>query len=177
MLIHKSLLKYGYSAFNLYILEYCHVDTLISREQYFLDLIKPELNILTVAGSTRGYKHKPETIAKFKSRKKSPEELNKLRLHLKKLNSVQFTKEFRSILNEATANFNRLTKSKKIFIKNIETGEISTFNSRPIGEREASNTLNISRSTISKYMNTSLLYKKKYKISDNVLDSDDSDSA
>ena len=42
MLINKSLLKNDYSSFKLEILEYCDVNLLIEREQYFIDLFQPE---------------------------------------------------------------------------------------------------------------------------------------
>jgi len=51
-LIVRALLKYGYSSFSLSILEYCEPEQLIEREQYFIDLINPEYNILRTAGSS-----------------------------------------------------------------------------------------------------------------------------
>ena len=68
MLINKALLKYGYGNFSLEILEYCEPKDLISREQYYLDLIKPEYNILKIAGSSLGYRHTEETFIKFSQR-------------------------------------------------------------------------------------------------------------
>jgi hypothetical protein len=54
------------------ILEYCggetHPDNVIEREQYFLDLFKPEYNILQVARSSLGYKHLKETRAKIRAK-------------------------------------------------------------------------------------------------------------
>jgi len=64
--INRALLKYGYSNFRLDILEYCKVEDVIKREQYFMDLLKPEYNILMVAGSCLGYKHSQETITKMR---------------------------------------------------------------------------------------------------------------
>lgn len=56
--IYRSLLKNGYSNFKLEILEYCDTfDIVIQREQYYIDLIEPEYNILRKAGSLRGFKH------------------------------------------------------------------------------------------------------------------------
>jgi hypothetical protein len=52
--IHRALLKYGYSVFSLHILEYCSPNVLILREQYYIDLYKPEYNILKIAGSSKG---------------------------------------------------------------------------------------------------------------------------
>lgn len=54
--IYKALLKYGHSNFRLDILEYCDKEFLIKREQYYINLLKPEYNILKVAGSRLGYK-------------------------------------------------------------------------------------------------------------------------
>ena len=64
--IYKSLLKYGYSKFSLNILEYCEPSVLIKREQYYLDILKPEYNILKFAGSRLGCKHSLETIINIK---------------------------------------------------------------------------------------------------------------
>jgi len=64
-LIYNSLLKYGYSKFKLEILEYCTPLEVISREQYFLDSLKPAYNILLIAGSRLGSKHSEETRAKL----------------------------------------------------------------------------------------------------------------
>lgn len=61
MLICKALVKYGYSEFKLEILEFTARDTLIVREQYFLDKLHPEYNILKFSGSSLGYKHKEAT--------------------------------------------------------------------------------------------------------------------
>lgn len=58
--INNALLKAGYSAFRLYILEYCDKEILIQREQYYFDLFKPVYNICTTAGSTLGRLHSEE---------------------------------------------------------------------------------------------------------------------
>ena len=60
--IYRALLKYGHSAFKLEILEYCEKDIIIAREQYYLDTINPEYNILKVARSLLGFKHSPESV-------------------------------------------------------------------------------------------------------------------
>jgi group I intron endonuclease len=66
MSINKALVKYGYSDFSLLILEYCEPDLCIEREQYYIDLYKPEYNILKLAGSSIGYTHTEETLAKLR---------------------------------------------------------------------------------------------------------------
>jgi hypothetical protein len=67
--IYRALLKYGYHNFNLEILEYCDKKSLISREQYYIDLLKPKYNICKTAGSMLGFKHSLETLLKLKNRK------------------------------------------------------------------------------------------------------------
>lgn len=61
-IIYRGLLKHGYSSFRLDILEYCEPIVLIEREQYYLDLLKPEYNILKYAGSVAGLKHTEASI-------------------------------------------------------------------------------------------------------------------
>jgi group I intron endonuclease len=53
-IIYKALLKYGYSNFNLEILEYSNKEFLIKKEQFFLDNLKPSYNICKIAGSSFG---------------------------------------------------------------------------------------------------------------------------
>lgn len=76
--ICNALLKYGHNYFTLEILEYCPISKLIEREQYYLDLLKPEYNIAMIAYSTLGYKHSAETIALLK-KKMTPEVLELLK--------------------------------------------------------------------------------------------------
>lgn len=68
-LIYRSLLKHGYSNFSLEILEYCEPENVVSREQYYLDQLKPEYNILLNAGSSLGNKHSEETLTKMSEAK------------------------------------------------------------------------------------------------------------
>jgi len=79
-LICRALLKYSYSKFELDILEYCDPVNLIAREQYYIDLLKPEYNILKVAGSLFGYKHTEKTLAKMSEIAKNRSEETKAKL-------------------------------------------------------------------------------------------------
>jgi len=63
--IHSALLKYGYDNFSLDILEYCEPNILISREQYYIDVLNSEYNILKIAGNRLGFKHSEVTIKKM----------------------------------------------------------------------------------------------------------------
>ncbi len=55
-IVYSAILKHDYSNFSLEILEYCNIDVLIKREQYYIDLFKPEYNILKIANSRLGSK-------------------------------------------------------------------------------------------------------------------------
>lgn len=83
MIINKALVKHGYSKFKLDILEYCDPKDVASREQYFLDYLKPEYNILKVAYSSAGYKHSKESLVKISK--------NLADLNLKKVIKVKVT--------------------------------------------------------------------------------------
>ena len=155
MRIYRALLKYGYSKFELQILEYCDTCNVIGKEQYYLDLLKPEYNILLKAGSRLGFKHSEQTILKMKG-SKSPETLQKIRSHLKILNSTPFPTSIRAKISAGMAKFNVLTKGKKIVFINLETDEKLFFDSI----RDASLNMKISRNTISKYILSQRSYGK-----------------
>lgn len=57
MAINKAILKFGLNNFSLEIIEYCDKTVLIEREQFYLDTLKPEYNLLKIAGSKLGSKH------------------------------------------------------------------------------------------------------------------------
>lgn len=161
MAICRALLKYGYSNFQLEILEYCDRSriSLLEREQYYLDLLKPEYNILKIAGSSLGHKHTEQTLDKFRARRLTSEQKVKLQKHLAKLNARSFTLEQRAKIRWGMAKFNVLTKSKKLVFTNVETQEIIKF----VSFRDAADKMKISRNTIKKHLNSEELYGK-YKI-------------
>ena len=44
-MIHRALIKFGYDKFSITIIEYCKESDLNSREQYFINVLKPQYNI------------------------------------------------------------------------------------------------------------------------------------
>lgn len=80
-MIYRSIIKYGFSSFTLEILEYCSASLSISREQYYLDFLKPEYNILKKAGSSLGRKHSDEAKAKMREKALTSERLERLKIH------------------------------------------------------------------------------------------------
>jgi GIY-YIG catalytic domain len=78
--IYRALLRDDYLNFKLEILQYCTHNDLIKWEQYYIDTLNPEYNILKVARSNLGFKHSAKTINKLKNYKPSSVALMKLRL-------------------------------------------------------------------------------------------------
>jgi group I intron endonuclease len=151
-------LKYGHSAFSLYILEYCSVDDLLAREQYYFDSLSPKYNICKVAGSTLGRLHSrlsKEKISKTKSgtnigeanhfsgklhseearKKMSEAKLNRtLTAETRKkistsMTGMTFSEEHKLNLSISKKN------SKKLSVLNILTNEETIFHSVSQAER------------------------------------------
>jgi group I intron endonuclease len=55
--LQRAWNKYGEQNFRFEILEKCEPDKCIEREQYYIDTIKPEYNILPIANSRLGKRH------------------------------------------------------------------------------------------------------------------------
>lgn len=64
-IIYSAILKHGYANFSLDIPEYCEKNVLIEKEQYYLDNLKPEYNILKIANSRLGSKQSEATKLKI----------------------------------------------------------------------------------------------------------------
>lgn len=69
MPICHSLLKHGYQNFSLTILEFCNIDSLVSREKHYFDVYSPEYNILKTPGSPdrgKGWTHSEAAVEKIR---------------------------------------------------------------------------------------------------------------
>lgn len=167
-LISKSLLKYGYSSFKLEILEYCDSSLVIEREQYYIDLLKPEYNILQVAGSLFGYKHTPESLEKMREIALNRSDETKAKLREAALGKTyKHTEETKIKLRDAVLGkkHSEETKAKlrviqssrvkhpvagfKIEVKDVQTGQIFYYDSL----RAAGKELNSNHVTLSSNLN------------------------
>lgn len=134
MIIYKALLAYGYENFTLEILEYCDPASILEREQYYLDTLKPEYNILKVAGSSFGYKHSEEVLLKMRNRTASLD----ARLKMSENNH----------------------KRQAVVIIDNQKGVSTKFSTM----KEAGIFLNISTTMIGKYLKSNKLFKGIYSI-------------
>nr|QID41829.1 GIY-YIG endonuclease [Fusarium pseudograminearum] len=160
MIIYKALLAHGFENFTLEILEYCEPSVLIEREQYYIDLLNPEYNILKIAGSRLGAKHTLEAIAKIKAGalNRSKEALAKNLEHLNKLNSSQEHKEHLIRLNTSIEHIAKT--ANPVIVLNILNGESLEFRSIT----QAAKFLEVHPEIIRRHIVKEKLYLNKYLI-------------
>ena len=111
--------------FKLEILEFCNKDEVLSREQYYLDLLKPEYNILKKAGSNLGFKHSEFTKAKFReiAQNKIISEEEKARV-----SKIYLSRKKESKLNDIERLLKlNIAKSHAIEVINILTNEKALY--------------------------------------------------
>ena len=173
--ILRALLKYDYSKFCLEILEYCESNDLIKREQYYIDSLKPEYNILKIAGSSFGRIHTEETKMKISKilKGKPLSELTKDKMSNTRIGK-KFSEKTKKILSElrkgkSSPFLGKLhsdnTKKKlsqtlgsKVEVFNTETNETIIY----FSNYQAAKALGCSDYTIRNYIKNKTLYKGKY---------------
>lgn len=160
MLIYKALLAHGFDNFKLDILEHCEPCVLINREQYYIDLLKPEYNILKVAGSILGVKRSADTIAKIRARalSRTEEALAKNRAHLKKLNASQKHKDHLAKLNTSLEHISKT--AILVSVINTDNGERIEYRSLT----QAAKFYNVHPETARRCINSNKLLLNKYQI-------------
>ena len=154
-IISRALLKNGYSKFSLTILEYCNKSNLSVREQYFIEKLNPQYNILKPAGSSLISKHKEETKAKISKTLKG--------VYVKEKSALFFslnTKQSKNIKLKMNA---WIGNPVNIYEKFSSEGFklIGCF----VSARRAAKFLGISGSTVIKYKNSGEIFKNRYKFS------------
>jgi group I intron endonuclease len=114
-----ALVKYGYSNFSLSILEYCDRDQVISREQFYLDLLNPPYNILKYAYSSEGYKHTLEAIQKMSLAKKG-----KFTKEDNSFYGKTHTEEVKELMSQAALKRIKPNNAKPVFLKDLNNNII-----------------------------------------------------
>lgn len=150
-----ALVKYGYNNFSLSILEYCDRTEVISREQYYLDLLNPSYNILKYAYSSDGYKHTLEAIQKMSLAKKGK--------FIKEDNSFYgktHTEEVKELMSQVALKRTKPNNAKPVFLKNLNNNIIGDFKSIT----ELSLYLKADKATLAKYRDSNKLFRNLYYI-------------
>jgi group I intron endonuclease len=177
MVIYKAMLKHGYSKFKLEILEYCEPGSAVTREQYYLDILKPEYNILSTAGTSLGYKHTEEALEKMSAARSaytgyklsaetrakltsaatgrvlSDETRAKISVARK---GIKLSDETRAKLSAAAT----AIQGVAVEVTNIKTGEINYFSTMT----EAATALGVSRTAIRKTIQSGKILRDNYSI-------------
>ena len=139
-LIDRALLKYGFSNFASEILEYTDKNNVLEKEQYYMDLFKPQYNIVETAGSTLGYKHTQESLEKMRDFILSDE-----------------VRDRKALSTENATAARRIS----IVVENIKTKVKQEYYSLT----EAGYALGVSKSSVSQALINDRLIKKTYRIS------------
>jgi len=192
-IISRALIKYGYSNFSVTILEYYDKSDLIIREQYYFNKLNPQYNILKISGSSRYFKHSEETKTKISKSLKGIYKKEKSALfghtHTKetrKLMSLKKAKNNNPLFGKTQSKDTiELIRQKALGrIHSEETKlKMSAVRGNPVNiyekyysegfkligsfvsARRAGKFLDISGSTVIRYMNSGEIFKERYKFS------------
>ena len=169
MAIYQAISKYGLDNFTLEILEYSCKDSTIEREQFYLDKLQPEYNLLKKAGSNFGFKHSLLSRKKMSERAlgrlvseeirlKRSEALTGRKLSesaKEKIRSYRHTEEAKLRISLGNA------RARSVQITDTHTKETTTFSTMTL----AAGHLKTTTATIGSYMKTQKLYIDRYLIS------------
>lgn len=136
--IYRALIKYGYGCFGVEILEFCTKENVLEREQYYIDLLKPEYNILLKAGSPLGYKHTESAKEKMRGRRKLGQER----------------------LEQIRANIALINIKRAIFVQVLDQETGTEFEFESI--RERARQMEWNARTVKKYLDSGIPFKGRY---------------
>jgi group I intron endonuclease len=152
--IRSAIQKYGYENFMVGILEYTTHEELVLREQFYIDQLSPEYNILKLAYSSLGYKHTEESLNKMRGLRPnySLSETHKETIRNLNRNRIFSQESLNKIITKV---------SKPVYVYTPELKLINKYSAITIAKKE----LKISTTTINKYCLSNQTYKNKYKFS------------
>lgn len=162
--IYSAILKYGHSNFSLDILEYCESEVLISREQYYIDVLKPEYNILKIAGSKLGFKHSEVTRVQmsinntginhpFYGKHHTQETREKIGKSLKSV--IRINSSSRFVSSETRLKLSLRTKGVKVKVFNLSNKLVNEFPTIT----SAAKYFGVSNRTINRILDKNIPYK------------------
>ena len=139
-------------------------DYMLSREQYYLDFIFKNystriINNCPIAGTTLGFKHKPEFIINRlgSNNPMSGKQFSPEFLHMQTRNKIGINNPNYGVKNSTTTLAKRI---KLVYVYNSE--DMNYIGSFPaLGTVVCSNTFKIGKDTLSKYIKSGLPFKGK----------------
>jgi len=184
ILLQNAINKYELQNFIFIIFEYCEPKELISREQFYIDTLEPEYNILKVAGNSLGYRHSEESLVKMsealKGRTFSAETIVKFsgRTHSEETKALisqamigknlgknlgkTHSEESKALMSLAKSGYNNpMTKKVFVYILDSDSNALILHKSF-FSLTDATKHFNCSRQTISKYLDKNKLYKNQW---------------
>jgi len=151
-------MKYGHSSFSITILEYCEKSELNEREQYYLDNLEPDYNILKNAASFLGYTPTEEAKAKIS----------------KALKGISRSEETKQLMREKALG-RKHSEDTKLKLSILRGNPVNVYEKcdssgfKLIGSfvsaRRAAIFLELNKNTVIKYMNSGAIFKDRYKFS------------
>ena len=159
-ILQKVYNKYGLEKLSFEIVEVIKdKKNLISREQYYLDNLKPKYNICKIAGSTLGYKFSNESKVKMSKAKENYVPWNVGKFHLKETKEkISITKKGKKLSEEHKKRISG-GSGKKFKIKSsggeiITNKNISSFCKKyNLSERRLGEVINNKRKSYGGYTN------------------------
>jgi group I intron endonuclease len=152
-IIVKAIIKYGIGNFALLILDFTEEENTLSKEQFWIDKLKPEYNILKEVSNSKGYKHTLENKILMREKalgRKHSEEVRKAMSKNRMGENNSFfgktqSEETKVKLKEIALNRTKLHKpGVKVEVLDLKTNEIIIYNSI----RDAVKALNTHLSTL-----------------------------
>lgn len=164
ILLQRAINKYNLQDFIFVVFEYCEAEELIFREQFYINTLEPEFNILKIAGSSLGFILTPEAKAKLRDAnlgEKNPN-FGKTGLTPSAETRVKMSQanKGKSLSAETRAKI-RATQGTAIFVYSEDHTLVNNFSSA----REAAIHFNCSHPTITKYVVTGELFQEQWFLS------------
>lgn len=170
LLLQRSINKNSLEDFIFIILEYCEPEDLISQEQEYLDILKPDYNILKKAGSLLGYKHSDLTIAKMKVSKAGKNNPMAGKIHSQEtiiLMKKPKSEDTKAKMSESHKKLNKIGKynpmGKNVFVYSFDLKTQKLILSKTFEScTESAKYFDTSVVTITKYLDKNKLYKNNW---------------
>ena len=195
LIISRALIKYGYSNFSVTILEYCIESELDVKEQYYFDKLNPQYNIQKIAGgSSKGLKLSEETKSKISKSLKGvyagekaywygrfmSEETKKLMSKKKKIGELNHiygkshSEQSRELIRQKALG-RKVSEETKLLMSTKRGNPVNIYEKCSsegfeligsfVSARRAGKFLDISGSTVVRYMKSGAIFKDRYKFS------------